>query len=879
MTKQILRTKLHIPRLRPDILARDHLVTRLNAGLYRRLTLVSAPAGFGKTSIVVQWVRGLDRPVAWLSLDTHDNDLARFLAYVLHAIQTHTPGFGKTLLSALQAPQLPEQQILLTELVNELAELAQEQLLVLDDYHLIMSAEVDRALGFLLDHAPPGFHLAITTRADPNIALPRLRARGQLTELRVHELRFTDEESRHFLNQVMGLDLSAETAAALEQRTEGWIAGLQLAALSLQGRSDARTLVDSFSGGHHFVLDYLLSEVLQRQPAAVQRFLLQTSILDRFSAPLCAAVVGLADGESQTLLSHVEAANLFLIPLDGERRWFRYHHLFAGLLRQRLGETLPDEDMAEADLHIRASEWFESQGLLLEAFQHAATAADIARAERLITGRSTPLYFQGITAPIINWIDGLPESTLQANPALHIIWAGAMTVTGQPVARIENRLQKLETILAEQTSDAQTRHLTGQIAAIRAMLAIPANDLLSMLSQVDRALAYLPPEDSAYLATVQMTLGYANMLQGNLAASRQAYSEMLQLADSNENLTFLLAALIGLGNVEEAELAFHRAEQAYLRVLAEAGDPPLPYVCAAYLGLTGLAFERNDGDAVLNYGALGIKYGLQLPTVDVPAACQAYFARVHLSRGAFAETDRLLLEAEQTLRDKAINYQLAEIGSTRIQLLLRQGHLAEAAALAATHGPAALALVRLHEGDAGLALAQVAAAAGPGLDRPIDRLRLWALEATIRFSLGENEAALTLLRDALMLAAPGGLKRAFLDVGAPMVALLDHAATVGVMPGYVGQLRALLTRELAAQQGRGRQPGREAAQPLVEPLSPRELEVLQLVAAGYSNKAICDRLYLSLNTVKGHNRRIFGKLGVQRRTEAVARARALHLID
>src|SRR2546427_5177900 len=356
MPTPILATKLYLPRLRPNVVSRPRLLERLNEGLHRKLTLISAPAGFGKTTLVSEWVVGCQRPAAWLSLDEGDNDPTRFLTYLVAALQTIAATIGEGVVGVLQSPQPPPTEAILTALLNDITTIKDQFVLVFDDYHVIDAKPIDHALTFLLDHLPPHMHLVIATREDPPLPLARLRVGGHLTEVRAVDLRFTPSEAAEFLNQGMGLNLSAEDITALEARTEGWIAGLQLAAISLQGQQDAASFITSFTGSHHFVLDYLLEEVLQQQPESIQTFLLRTSILDRMTGSLCDAVLLNPSGSGQATLEYIEHANLFLVPLDNERRWYRYHQLFADLLRQRLQQSaassMRDERKGVAVLHI-----------------------------------------------------------------------------------------------------------------------------------------------------------------------------------------------------------------------------------------------------------------------------------------------------------------------------------------------------------------------------------------------------------------------------------------------------------------------------------------------------------------------------------------------
>jgi LuxR family maltose regulon positive regulatory protein len=467
----ILATKLYIPPSRRSLVLRPRLVERLDGGLAagHRLTLVSAPAGSGKTTLVSDWVAGCGRPAAWLSLDEGDSEPSRFLAYLVAALQTVAPGVGDGLLAVLQSPQPPPPESTLTARLNELAAIPGDLVLVLDDYHVLDARPVDDALAFLVEHLPPRLHLVIATREDPALPLARLRARGQLTELRAADLRFTPSEAAAFLNEVMGLDLSADEVGALEDRTEGWIAGLQLAALSLQGRADAAGFITSFAGSHHFVLDYLVEEVLGRQPQAVQAFLLRTSILDRLCGPLCDAVLLDASAPGQETLEYLDRANLFIVPLDNERRWYRYHHLFADLLRQWLGQNAVSSGGVDAD-HLRASEWYEANGLEIEAFQHAAAGHDVERAERLMGGKGMPLHFRGTLVPILHWLGSLPTAVLDARPSLWVTYAQALLSSGQNTG-IEPKLQAAERALQDARTDDRTRDLLGRIASVRALLA------------------------------------------------------------------------------------------------------------------------------------------------------------------------------------------------------------------------------------------------------------------------------------------------------------------------------------------------------------------------------------------------------------------------
>ncbi len=587
MSTPVLVTKLYIPRPRPKVIPRRRLIERLNEGLHRKLTLISAPAGFGKTTLVSEWVADRGRLTAWLSLDEGDNDPARFLAYLVAALQTVATNIGEGVLGGLQSPQPPPIESMLTALLNEITTLPDHIVLVLDDYHLIDAKPVDHAVAFLLEHLPPQMHLVMTTREDPQLPLARLRAPGQMTELRASDLRFTVSEAAEFLNPVMGLNLSAADIAALEDRTEGWIAGLQLAAISMQGHQDTTGFIQSFTGSHHFVLDYLVEEVLQQQSESVQTFLLRTSILANLCGPLCDAVLLDPSASGQETLEYIERANLFLVPLDSERRWYRYHHLFADLLRQRLHQGIAsstgDKLGDVTELHRRASVWYEDQNLEIEAFQHAAAAHDVARAERLIEGERVPLYFRGTVVPVVKWLESLPKTVLDARPSLWMMYASVSLFVDHTT--VGQKLQVAETALHGTELDDRTRDVVGRIASMRATLGVIHNDAETIITQSRRALEYLHPDNLTVRTATTWTLGFAYQLPGNRAAARQAYTEVISFSKSFGESSYTMAATINLGQVQEADNQLSLAAESYRRVVQMAGDPPQLMACEAHLGL------------------------------------------------------------------------------------------------------------------------------------------------------------------------------------------------------------------------------------------------------------------------------------------------------
>jgi len=878
MSTPILATKLYIPPHRPKVVLRSHLIERLNEGVHGKLTLISAPAGFGKTTLVSEWVAACQRLAAWLSLDEGDNDPARFLTYLVAALQTIAPTIGEGMLGMLQSPQPPPVESILTTLLNELSAIQDNFVLVLDDYHLIDAKPIDNALTFLLEHLPPQMHLVITTREDPQLPLARLRARSQLTELRVADLRFTPSEAAEFLNHVMSLNLSAENIATLETRTEGWIAGLQLAAISMQGHQDATSFIQSFTGNHHFVLDYLVEEVLEQQSESVQTFLLHTSILDSLCGPLCDAVLLAPSGSGQATLAYIEHSNLFLIPLDNERRWYRYHHLFADLLRQRLHHSRASSTENEVgdvtELHRRASIWYEDNGMELDAFHHAAVANDVERAEHLIEGKGMPLQFRGAGAPVLNWLESLPKAVLDARPSLWVTYASTLLFGGQHTA-VELKLQAAETALQDTAPDHNARDLVGRIASMRATLAVIQHDVETIITQSRRALEYLHPDNLLVRTATTYTLGHAYQIQGDRAAASQAYTEIISISKSFGDSIYTIAATLSLGQVQETDNQLSLATGTYRRVLELAGDPPDPIACEAYLGLARIYYEWNDLDAAQQHGRQCLQLTRQMESVDTFASYAVFLARLRLAQRDAAGAAAILAEAEAFVRQHNFVHQMPAVAAAQVLTLLQQGHLTAAAHLAENHElPISQARIHLAKGDLSAALALLEA-----LHQQVElmgwedeRLKVMVLQAVSHYADGEKDEAVQVLSDALALAEPGGFIRIFVDEGLPMAQLLSEATAHGFMPHYIGKLLAAFEAEVRTDEEKS------SAQSLLEPLSQRELEVLQLIAEGLSNHEISQRLFLALSTVKGHNQKIFDKLQVQRRTEAIARARELNLL-
>ena len=897
MLAPILTTKLFMPPPRARAVFRERLIERLNGneGRVRTLTLVSAPAGFGKSTLLGAWIDRLVRQdpcfhVAWITLDEGDNDPSRFLLYLASALHGVEPSCGTDAMAALRSPQPPSAKSILTDLINEIDGIRCDILLVLDDYHAVRSPQVDEALAFLLEHLPARLRLVIATREDPSLPLSRLRARGELTELRADDLRFSTDEAADFLGRVMGLELKTQDIAVLESRTEGWIAGLQLAALSMQGQKDIAAFIRSFSGSHRFVLDYLVEEVLRHQPAGIHVFLLRTSMLDRLCGPLCDALMREDPGSrledvasGQETLEYLERTNLFIVPLDGERGWYRYHRLFAELLRQRFEQSLAADSSGggttAAALQIRASLWYEENGLPIEAFRHAAAAADIDRAERLANSGGMPSHFRGAVIAILDWLATLPAGVLDARPTLRVLTATMSLVAGR-TAGVEEALQAAELALQGAEPDETTRDLTGRIAAARATLALTRYQPEEILVQSHRALEHLHPDNLPFRLTAMWTTAFAHFLNGDRESAGQTFIELERFSQVGGDAFFTQMALCGLGMIQESDSKLHEAAQTYRRALISFGDNPQPNANEAYLGLARISYEWNDLDAAEEYGERGLQLARQYDrSIDRFILGELVLARITLARGQVAAAAARLDALAITSRTPSFRHRLPEIAALQVPVLLRQGCIEAAASLAETFNlPQGRARVFLARGEpsSALALLEPLRTQLEARGWQDERLRVLTLQALALHAEGREDDALRVLSETMGPAEGGGIMRLFLDEGAPMAGLLAMAAARGIMPVYAGRLIAAFTAE--KREGPLVESNPSLSPRLLEPLSRRELEVLRLLAEGLSNQEIGERLFLALDTVKGHNRRIFDKLEVRRRTEAIARGRELGLL-
>ncbi len=901
MSEVLLTTKLYLPPIRSELVSRPHLVARINAGLHKKLTFLSAPAGFGKTTLLSTWASESPRPVAWFALDEADNDANRFFSYLVATLQSIDERMGHNAHTLLQAPQESPAKLLATILINDLATTSIPFALVLDDFHFLTDVPLLEAIRFLIEHQPPHMHLVIVTRKDPPLPLARLRARGQMTELRVDDLRFSHEEATLFLNGTMGLALAAEDAAALETRTEGWAAGLQLAALSLHRyntQSSRSDFVQNFAGNDRHIMDYLVEEIFHQQTEDVQSFLLRSSILERLCGALCDAVVFAQEstGMSQPLLEYLEQANLFMVPLDNRRQWYRYHHLFADLLRHRLQRLKPQTVFR---LHLRASEWYEREGHSDEAIQHALYAQDYERAAILIEPVTAQLVTDGKLSTALNWLSKLPTEIVHARPRLGIACARAMLLSGK-VDAIEPLLQAVETQMAEIIPEnfAGYHNIYSQVFIIRAFMARWQGDLQSSLTFSQQAFEHLPEERHALHTFLALNLGNVYRALGNLSKAQAYFEDVVTINQQTDcNYYGALTALVNLADIQIQTGHLHKGEF-FLRQAIQlgtdwGGGQPLPATADAFVGLGSLLYEWNRLDEAAGYVNRGIELAQQASDAFVVIHGCVALSLVKHAQGDI-DTAAQLLENAREIRSKAHRREedgliagvqtqlwLAEnnhAAATRwvkekaahlnddLDLLNRRDHLTMARILIAQDQPknALDHLSRLLD----------FAEQGGSMGHVIEVL---ALIAIAHHMMGQTEKAMVALGRALLLAEPEGYTRVFVDEDRAMARLLYQAAARGIAPDYAGRLLGAFPTNQSAPTA-PRIPGNEAGA-LIEPLSTRELEVLKLVTSGATNSDIARTLVISINTVKNHLKNIYGKLHVRNRVQASARARELDIFS
>ncbi len=952
MAMPLLTTKLHIPPLRRSLVRRPRLLQRLGGGLARRLTLVSAPAGFGKSTLLVEWagdLQGADSPpvkVAWLSLDSGDDDPARFFSYLSAAIQRAQDGSDRSDGQSFELAASFSFEPHLVDLINQVAGRPHKLLLVLDDYHLITSPAIHAAVAFLIDHLSENMHLVLATRGDPPLPLARLRARGDLVELRQSDLRFTAKEAAEFLNGVAGLELSLGDVAALETRTEGWIAGLRMASLAAQGwrRDDVRSLsrsIQTLTGSHRFILDYLVEEVLNQQASAVQQFLLETSILERLTAPLCDAVrfgsaespstfsesavrfgpesplqidagLGLQrelveaprpefdiQSPSQPILQYLENANLFIVPLDDERRWYRYHRLFADLLHKRLHQT---HGGLVPLLHFRASEWYEQQGLMAEAIDHALAAEDLERAATLIDVSVEATFANSEIVTILRWVEKLPDRMVRNRPTLCFYHAWALLMSGRSLEAVEQRLLG---ITSTQDDAAVSEVMSGRVAALRAYSLLLQGDMMRAAEMCAQALETLPESDQLLRGIMTWVSSLAQLFEGSLQDGSQELGDVARMGQELGNPLIAVTALCFQARLQVRQGRLHRAREILERALLLATDRQgrrLPIASEALIGLGELWREWNDLDAAVDHLAEGIELAMQWSEV---AALDAYgpLARVRAAQGDW----RAAQEALETARSLALKSESTEVDDHVVdlhhgRLLIAQGDLEGARRWAERRGlgpgirrtppperdqPFIGAHLRKYEHEVLARLFLLGNQVAEALDlleellaevRQLDRvdliIDLQILRALAFQAQGKDGEAMVALAEALNLAQPGGYVRIFLDEGPAMGRLLRQAASRGVAPVYVAELLGgFATGSMPPAGARLLRP-----QPLIEDLSEREMEVLRLLATGMSNPEIAGSLYVAVSTVRSHCKSIYAKLDVHKRWDAVQRAQDLGLL-
>jgi len=931
----LLGTKLYLPRPRETLVARPRLVRRLDGDQRRPITLVAASAGFGKTTLLASWLaerqQAQETPArgkpagaappraAWLALDSGDSDPTVFLRYLIAALQTIEPRVGAATLAALRGPQAPPIDALLPGLARDFVLLPEGSVLVLDDYHAVESAAVHQILGFLVEHLPPQLRLVIASRVDPPLPLGRLRARGQLAELRAADLRFTADEAAAFFAQALDTPVRPEDVATLEGRTEGWIAGLQLAALAMQHRDDLDGFVRAFAGSNRFVVDYLAEEVLDRLPAHLHAFVLQTSILGRLCGPLCDMVLGLDEepqpagaqsAYSQLLLAELERANLFLVPLDDERRWYRYHHLFGEVVRARLQQGTPPQRVAE--LHRRASLWHERAGLDAEAVHHAVAAADWDRAVRLLVFAVPRVVGRGQFHTGRAWLASLPEHVFRDRPQMAVYDAGVLMYLNQ-VDAAEARLATADAALAAGLpagrSPEEARLFAGQAAVIKGAVRRIRGDLAGCIALSREALELLPDPETAPLklrALAALNTSRAFLVSGDVSdAVEERAAAVVAPLRATGNLFALLTSLINLARLRAARGRLRQAAATYeeARALAAGPDELRTMVggAAFYAGLGDLRREQGDlatAEELLGAGLALVQGGMTIDA-DVLAMVFIATARLRLAQGAVESAEQTLDRLLTVGRERSIApHLLARARAELARLALLRGDLPAAVAWADGSCLDPAGELSYPREDEHLTLARVriaqglAAPAGPAHDSArllLDRLLagaaatsragslvpILALRALLLRACGEHDAALVDIGRALALSAPEGYRRVFLDEGEPMARLLAEASAAGPTPGYAAELLAGFPAAMASVTGGGEAPEPERPGPA---LTEREHEVLRLLAAGRGNQAIAGELIVAVGTVKRHLNSIFSKLGVETRLAAVARARELGLL-
>ncbi|UCD99032.1 MAG: hypothetical protein JSV42_19185 [Chloroflexota bacterium] len=892
--EQLLSTKLYLPPRRPELVPRPHLNERLNEGLNRKLTLVSAPAGFGKSTLVSSWLADNGIQAAWLSLDPGDNDPVRFWTYLIAAVQTIYMDTGVEARQMISAPQLRSTEPVAVSLINDLSQLPQDLIVVLDDYHMIEATEIHQGLGYLVEHQPPNLHLILLTRIDPPFSLARLRAHNRLAEIRAEQLQFSAEEASLLFNDVMKLNLKPEQVEALNQHAEGWIVSLNLAALSLKGQSGREEIIERFTGSHQYILDYLTEEVLELLPDEQRQFLLRTSVLDRFCADLCREVTG--NPASQQVLDGLRNENLFLIPLDTGDTWFRYHHLFAEVLYTLLRRDHPDEI---ASLHLKAAAWFEKQGLYSEAVDHALFSGDMVEAREKVLNHWVPVLHRGEIATVLRWLDGLPESSTSPDPyiALARCWALFLSWRNSAIEPyLEQANDAYEQLVGEGTlSGIQQKQVAVQLAMMRSVLARDQGKHAESVAYAEEASRLMPQEFFEGLGTVWNMLAAARAGAGDFEGAIEAYEQGISLAYAEGNLVGAYGCTYGQamylliqGRLNEAERLCRLSIE---RAIHE-GHASFPAVGWLYIAMARIEMERFRRDEAEQHLSHGLR--IARPGGFNEAVRAGYYLRAQLATagGDLDAARNILHDAERFLNPNNEPYLTGELNREWAQLCINTGdldtarknlHILEEQISATQH--ANLLIWR------GWLYPRLLCAEGrfeearTSLDESIRRarrgnsngelIRLLSQQAIVLEALGEHKPARSALREALALGEGGRYVWLWLNAGPEIEPLLRGLRCSGETPQ---EFHFYLDSLLDACQTIFIDPARFQPGTVPDPLTPRELEILRLICAGYSNPEIASELVVTINTIKKHTSNIYGKLGVRSRTQAIARTQQLNLI-
>ena len=899
MSTPLLLTKLNLPPARQNLVRRERLFQRLDAGLAQGhlLTLVCAPAGFGKTTLVSEWIyqhkeTGSERKYAWLTCERTENDLARFVAYLVAALEKVEQEVGESVLAALKTTRPPAISILATLLINEITRLGADFVLVLDDFHTITAQPVHEFITYLVDHQPPRMHLVVITRSDPPLPLSRLRARGQMSELRQHELAFSLEESAEFLSQTAGLEIDPEQLAILESRTEGWVAGLQLAALSMRKIEDIPGFIEEFSGGYDYIADYLTGEVLDQQTDEVKDFLLKTSILEQLSASLCEAITGQQD--SGRIIEQLRQDNLFILPLDYQGEWYRYHGLFADLLRKRLYQLNPADVLA---LHRGASRWYREHGMFHPAVEHALEGRDYPAMSELIEAHAERILVHGETGTFLRWLESFPAEELHAKPVLVAYQGLALMLSGQ---RPEKPLAFLQEI-------ARSEESLGEADVLQALYSVMKGDAAEAIRFSELSLNKLPEERSFLRILAFDSLAMAHALLGDSRAAGHAFEQVAALSQEADSVIMTLAALSNLAGLRYQAGELHAAADLYRQVIEisreRLGGRSQP-MGKALLGLGELAREWNDLERARDYLFEAADLFQHFVDIGLPLVYLA-LSRVYIAQGAWDKAQGILDEAmrsAEATRTTPLDDSLTELMGARF--LIARGELEQAERWArsrdlldrpagdiaemAEHSSRAfemlqgeyLTLVRLYiaqgRSSHALEILEVLLSHNEQMGQMRRVIEVLVLKATALQQQGETGAAIQTFAKALALAEPEKYVRTFLDEGQPVARLLYQALERSISASYAGELLSQFTELDFLPAAQKLKSGMQDQ--LVEPLSLREIEVLELIAGGLSNREIAERLHITLSTVKGHAANIYGKLGVNSRTQAVSRAQRMGLL-